>query len=129
MVTDKISELIISLKNASMAGKDTAKIHNTKMNVVIVEILKNNNFIADSNISKDKKEIIVTLRYDEKGVPAITDVKRVSKLSKRIYKGADEIRRVKNGFGLSVITTPLGLLTDQQAREKNVGGEMLFQIW
>ena len=129
MVGDKISELIISLKNASMVSKDNVTFDYSKLYESILKVLNDKNFIESFEVSKDKKNILVTLKYDEKGKTVITDVKRISKLSKRVYKGSKEIRRVKNGFGVAVISTPLGILSDEDAREKGVGGELMFEIW
>jgi small subunit ribosomal protein S8 len=129
MVGDKISELIISLKNASMVSKDNVTFDYSKLYESILKVLDEKNFIESLEVSKDKKSILVTLKYDEKGKTVITDVKRISKLSKRVYKGSKEIRRVKNGFGVAVISTPLGILSDEDARENGVGGELMFEIW
>ena len=134
MVGDKISELIISLKNASVVKKDKVIVSYSKLLESILTVLKEKNFIESFEISKkDKaikdKTITIVLKYDEKGIPAITDVKRVSKLSKRIYKKSKEIRSVKQGFGLAVISTPNGIVSDSFARENHVGGEVMFEIW
>ena len=129
MVGDKISELIISLKNASMVSKDNVTFDYSKLYESILKVLDEKNFIEAVEVDKDKKNILVTLKYDENNKTVITDVKRISKLSKRVYKGSKEIRRVKNGFGVAVISTPLGILSDEEAREKGVGGELMFEIW
>ena len=128
MVGDKISNLIISLKNASSTSKDSVVVLKTKLNLAILETLKRNDFI-ESFEDKGQKSLNVFLKYDKTGNPAITDVKRISKLSKRIYKNYKEINPVRNGYGISVITTPLGVFSDKEAREKKVGGEVMFQIW
>lgn len=128
MVGDKISNLIISLKNASSVSKDSVEVSKTKLNLAILETLKRHDFINSFEENKNNK-INVILSYDEEGNSAINDVKRISKLSKRIYKNYKEITPVKNGFGISVITTPQGIFSDKEAREKKIGGEIMFQIW
>lgn len=129
MVGDKISQLIISIKNASMVGKETITVSQTKMYEAILKVLEENKFIESFDVDKKAREISVVLKYDEKGKSAINDVKRISKLSKRVYKSAKEIVPVKNGYGLAVITTPAGVISDEEARKQNVGGEVMFQIW
>ena len=130
MVGDKISELIISLKNASKVSKESITVENIKLYNAILKVLAERGFIESFDVDKkNNKNISVFLKYDEKGNSVITDVKRVSKLSKRVYKGSKEIRPLKNGHGLSVVTTPLGIMSDDTAREKNVGGEVMFEIW
>jgi len=130
MVKDQISNLIIALKNASMTGKDTVTVPSTKIVVSILEVLKKKNYIESFEVSgKIPNNVVnVSIKY-ENGNPAIHDVKRVSKFSQRIYKGFKSIRPVKNGYGMLVITTPEGILTDKEVADKKVGGEVLFQIW
>jgi small subunit ribosomal protein S8 len=130
MVKDQISNLIIALKNASMTGKGVASVPATKMIISILEVLKKKNYIEKFELSGDapKKVVNVSIKY-ENGNPAIHDVKRVSKFSQRIYKGFKSIRPVKSGYGMLVITTPQGILTDKESAYKKVGGEVLFQIW
>jgi small subunit ribosomal protein S8 len=129
MVGDKISNLIISLKNASMVGKETITVSGLKIYEAILKVLADKKFIESYESDKKSGEIIVTLKYEENGTPAITEVKRISKLSKRVYKSVKEIIPVKNGFGMSVISTPNGIISDEEARKQNVGGELLFEIW
>jgi small subunit ribosomal protein S8 len=129
MVVDNISNLIISIKNASTAGKDYLNVPATKISNAILNVLKENNFIQDfSKKDKDSKTIKVVLKYED-GTPVITDVKRVSKNSKRVYQSSKEIKNIKRGYGISVLSTPNGVLSGQQAREQKVGGELLFEIW
>lgn len=132
MVKDKISNLIIGLKNASLAKKDTFVIEHSILTENILKVLKRENLIQDYKIKEVKKgikEITIIIKFDETNSPVINDVKRVSKLSKRIYKNNKEINPVRKGYGLAILTTPLGILTDSEAREKKVGGEVLFEIW
>ena len=129
MVVDNISNLIISIKNASTAGKDYLNVPATKISNAILNVLKENNFIQDfSKKDKDSKTIKVVLKYED-GSPVVTDVKRVSKNSKRVYQSTKEIKNIKRGYGISVLSTPNGVLSGQQAREQKVGGELLFEIW
>jgi small subunit ribosomal protein S8 len=129
MVVDNISNLITSLKNASAAGKDYLNVPATKMSISILNVLKENNFIADfSKKDKDAKTIKVVLKYED-NTPVITDVKRISKNSKRVYQSNKEIKNVRRGYGMAVISTPKGVMSGLDAKEQKVGGELLFEIW
>lgn len=131
MVKDSVSNLIIGLKNAGNAGKAVAVFPYTKLSLSILELLKKENYIEDLEVVEKTsvmKEIKVTLKYNN-GNHAINDVKRVSKFSQRIYRGVKSIMPVKSGYGMLVLTTPNGVLSDKTAKEQNVGGEALFKIW
>lgn len=131
MVGDPISNMIISIKNAAMVKKDTTSIPYSKMKEAILETLVRRGFIESFEVKGDTpatKKLVVTLKYT-KDQSAITDVKRQSKFSRRIYKGFSEIHRVKNGHGAAILTSPVGIITDDEARKRNVGGELLFTIW
>lgn len=131
MVIDSISNLIVNLKNAQERGLDSVRAPFSNLNSSILEVLKREGFVSDFSIKgkEVKKEIEIDLKYEDSGKPAITDVKRVSKQSKRVYKGADQIHPVKNGYGRLILSTPAGILTDLDARKKKIGGEALFEIW
>jgi len=132
MVGDKISNLIIGLKNASTAGKATVTVPFSKISFSILELLKKEGYVSEVTLKEEKKsvkkDIEVEVKY-ENGEPAIHEVKRVSKFSKRVYKASKDIRPVKSGYGLLILTTPKGIVTDKFAKENNVGGEALFEIW
>jgi small subunit ribosomal protein S8 len=130
MVKDTISNLIVSLKNASATGKDYSYAPATKVIISILDVLKKKNYIEDYEIVGEdpKKQVKVSIKY-ENGNPAIHGVKRVSKFSQRIYKGFKSIQPVKSGYGMMILTTPKGILTDKEATDQKVGGEALFMIW
>lgn len=131
MVVDPISNLINKLKNASLAGLSTISVPQSKFVESVVALLKSEGFIKD--FSKKGKKTIKTLEielaYDEDKTPRITDVARVSKFSKRVYVGSKEVKPVRNGFGIQVISSPKGIITDKTAKKENLGGELLFKIW
>lgn len=132
MVEDKISNLINGIKNAQKTGKDTLQVSHTKFVMSVLDLLKREGFVSDVEKSGKgiAKHVDVSLKYDEEtGVPAITDFKRVSKQSKRVYKSVNEIHPIRNGYGTLILSTPDGLMTDKQAKKANVGGEALFEIW
>ena len=113
-----------------MTGKETASVPATKKVVSILEVLKKKNYVENFETKGDgpKKVVNVSIKYDN-GNPAIHEVRRVSKFSQRIYKGFKDIKPVKSGYGMLVISTPEGILTDKESVDKKVGGEVLFQIW
>lgn len=130
MVGDTISNTIISLKNAQKARHNEVVFLYTNMKLAVLEVLKKEGFIA--NVEKSGKELakklIVTLKYED-GAPAITDVKRISKQSKRMYVGYKDLKSVRNGYGITVLSTPQGIMSNKQASKLKVGGEILFTMW
>lgn len=113
-----------------MRGKEVYSAPYTKLNVSVLDLLKKEGFVSefDRDGSGINQTLKITLKYDE-GKAAISDVKRVSKLSRRIYLGSKDIKAVRNGYGLLVLSTPNGILSGKQAQKANVGGEALFEIW
>jgi len=128
---DSISNMIIKIKNANLRGLETVSFPYSKLSLAIAEVLEKEGYVK--NVTKKGKKVVKTLEvglvYDDAKQPRVTDVKRVSKSSKRIYVGSSEIKGVKSGFGTLVLTTPNGILTDKQAKAAKVGGEALFKIW
>jgi len=127
---DKISNLLISLKNGGNAGKTAVIVPFTNLSGEIAKTLFNAGYIASyAKKSRDKGDVLeLGVSYvDEK--PRIHDVKRVSKSSRRVYFGVHDVKLVKNGRGLLVLSTPKGILTGDEARKEHVGGEALFEIW
>jgi len=130
-MSDRISELIIKMKNASAVGKETVEVEYSKLKENILKVLKKEGYIEDFDVLKGdgiKKRLRVHLKYIN-GKARINDVKRISKLSKRIYLGYKDIKPVKFGYGIMVLTTPMGVITDKEAIKNKVGGEALFKIW
>ena len=128
---DSISNMIIKIKNASLRGLATVSFPLSKMTLSIAKLLETEGYLKDVTVKgkKVQKTIEASLVYDEKKVPKVTDVKRVSKLSKRMYAGVADIKPVRSGYGILVLTTPKGVMTDKQAKTAKVGGEVLFKIW
>lgn len=131
MSRDPISELIIGIKNAGKAGGVSVKLPHSNLKFAIAEVLKKEGFVkAVSKIGKAPKRILeVEIAYKGKNIPKIKDVVRVSKLSKRIYNGVSDIKAVKGGHGLAILSTSNGIMTDKEAKKAKVGGEVLFKIW
>lgn len=131
MVNDPVGDFIIQLKNAGMVRKTSVQIPYSKLKHAIADTLVASEFVvsATKHGKKVKKTLEVVLKYDAQGDHFIQGVKRVSKPGRRLYVGVAGIFPVKFGRGKRILSTPLGILTGEQAREKNVGGEELFIIW
>lgn len=130
-MTDPISDMLIRIKNAQTVKKEAASFAHSRLKTEIAKILESNGYVGqiENRGKKHKKLIEVKLVYGAGGKPKISGVKRISKLSKRVYRGAQDIYPVKNGLGMGVYSTTKGLLTDKDARKQKVGGEILFEIW
>ena len=131
MVTDPISDILIQIKNAAMVKKPTIAVPHSKLKMAIVKVLQREGYLSavSRRGKKAKRTIVCDIAYGEDGQPVMNQVRRVSKPSRRIYKGVNELRSVRQGLGLSVLSTPKGILTDREARRERVGGEVLFLIW
>ncbi len=134
MMTDKIADMLIRIKNAQMRRKEEVEIYPySKLKEAILKILKEEGFIEDYTFVDDenpaRRKLIVKLRYYPDGSPMITDVKRVSKPGRRVYKGYRELKPVMNGLGIAIVSTSKGILTDKQCRKLKVGGEVLAEVW
>ena len=129
-MVDPISQIIINIKNANVAGKATITLPYSKLKESVLEVLKKEGFIKD--FSKKGKKIIKTIEVEMAyidGKSRIEGVQQISKNSRRSYAKAKEIKPVMNGYGALILTTPKGILTDREARKEKVGGEVLFKIW
>ncbi|HHE67530.1 MAG TPA: 30S ribosomal protein S8 [Candidatus Parcubacteria bacterium] len=127
---DPISNMFTKIRNAAAVKKEAVEIPFSYVKYEIAKILKENGFVkeVDKRGRGTKKVIKVVLNYKE-GEPVISGIKRVSKPGQRIYKGTREIRPVKSGYGLAIISTPKGLMTDKQAKKAKVGGEIICEVW
>lgn len=124
-----VIDLIIRIKNGYMAKSETVLSPYSKYRVAVLKKLKELKYIEDYTVEGDAmKHITVALRYSD-GVPAMTDVKIISKPGKRMYTPYREMGKVRGGMGNSLISTSKGILTDRQAKKECVGGELLFQVW
>ena len=131
MVQDNIADMLTRMRNALQMRYETVEVNGTKMTLGIAEILKKEGFINDykyeKNVTGDK--LTINLKYGQKKERVITGLKRVSKSGLRVYAKVDEIPYVLNGLGIAIISTSKGLMTDKEARENNLGGEVLAYIW
>ncbi|MFN3961622.1 MAG: 30S ribosomal protein S8 [Fimbriimonadaceae bacterium] len=131
MLTDPIGDLLVRLRNGAQRGHETVVIPASKLKRSILEILKREGYIDAVEVSeKDGHPVFrVTLRYVGEGRPMITGLERISKPGRRVYVGSKDIPKVKNGLGISILSTSKGVMTDQESRKNGVGGEVLCAVW
>lgn len=127
MVTDPIADFLIRLQNASKVKKESVSMPYSRMKLSIAEILRKEGYVKEVDTTKTGA-LSVALLY-KSGRPVITGAKRISKPSRRMYMSVHDIQPVKRGRGLLLLSTPAGILSGKDAREKRVGGEALFEIW
>lgn len=131
-MTDPIADMLTRIRNANKARFKSVNVYMSQMNVNIAKVLKTAGYISNYDVVKDEKGhsmLKVSLKYPDAKRTVITDIKRVSKPGRRVYVPADKIPKVLNGFGMSILSTSRGVITDQEARESNVGGEILCKVW
>ncbi|MCX6790844.1 MAG: 30S ribosomal protein S8 [Candidatus Gribaldobacteria bacterium] len=129
-MTDPITDMFNRIKNAQAVFKDSTEMPYSEVKMQIAEILKESGFIEDCKKKgvKTQKTIKVDFKYD-KHQAAFSGYKRISKPGQRIYISHQEVRPVKNGYGVAIISTPKGLMSDKQARRAKVGGELMVEVW
>jgi small subunit ribosomal protein S8 len=130
-MTDTIADLLTRIRNGQMAAHKHVDVPASKVKLEIVKILKDEGFIDDfEEIPKEYQgSIRVQLKYLPSGAAAITGLERVSRPSRRVYRGKNDIPSVLNGLGVVIVSTPAGILTGNACRESGVGGELLCNIW
>ena len=130
-LTDPIADMLTILRNASSIRKATVEAKNSVLSENIVKLLKREGFIANYKLMKDDKQGIlrIYLKYLKNGTPAILGLKRISRPGLRVYKQADELPKVYSGLGVAIISTSKGLLTDAEARDSKIGGEIICYAW
>ena len=131
MLNDLIADSITRVRNAYMRRLDVTTLLHSKTIESVMKILHEKGYIENYNVKEDgvKKSINVVLKYDENERPAIKEITRVSKPGRRVYKAASEIKSFKNGYGTLVVSTPSGVLSNDEAFKSNVGGEVLCSVW
>lgn len=130
IMTDPIADMLTRVRNAIQARHTTVDIPASKEKVEIARILKEEGFITGYEVSSElKKTISVTLKYGPNNEKVINGIKRISSPGLRVYTKAEDMPRVLNGLGIAIISTSHGLLTDKEAKAKNVGGEVVAYVW
>lgn len=131
MINDMVSDALTRIRNASLRKQEVTQLIHTKVVEALLGIFQEKGYIESFNVVEEgnKKFINVVLKYDEKGNKVINELKRISKPGRRVYKGAQEIKRFKNGYGTIVVSTSKGVLSNEDAHKAGVGGELLCSIW
>ncbi len=131
MVNDLISDSLTRIRNAGMRRLDVTTLLHSKSVEAVVSILVDKGYVDSFNVIEDgnKKTINVVLKYDENGRCVINEMKRVSKPGRRVYKGKEDVKRFKNGYGTIIVSTSKGVLPNDKAYELGLGGEVLCTVW
>lgn len=130
-MTDPIADMLTRIRNANVVKHETVDVPASNMKKELSRILLEEGFIRGYDVIEDGKQgiIRIQLKYGQTGERVISGLKRISKPGMRVYAAKDEIPKVLNGLGISVISTSKGVLTDKQARKENVGGEVICYVW
>ena len=130
-MTDPIADFLARLRNAIMSRKTTIELPASQVKLKLAELFRDEGYLTAVafNAEGPQGTILVTLRWDAQNRPAITGLRRVSRPGQRRYFGKDDIKKVRGGLGVSVVSTSKGLLTDREARKQGVGGEVLCEVW
>lgn len=130
-VSDPLGDMLTRIRNAQMRGKSTVRTPASKLRAWVLDVLAEEGYIRGYEHTSDKHghpELEISLKYAS-GAPAIREVKRVSRPGRRVYAGVKEIPTVRNGLGVSIVSTPKGVMSDAAARSANVGGEVLCRVF
>tara|TARA_Y100000590_G_scaffold296445_1_gene334042 strand:- start:501 stop:899 length:399 start_codon:yes stop_codon:yes gene_type:complete len=129
--TDPIADMITRIRNAQMRTLSSVTIPNSKFRARILDVLKGEGYISDYKLLSNKKNVgslVVDLKYNN-GIPVIKEIKRVSKPGRRIYARANSIPKIQSGLGMAIVSTSMGIMSDNSARLKNVGGEIICRVF
>ena len=129
--TDPIADMITRIRNAQLRTLNKVSIPNSKFRARILDVLKEEGYISDYKFLTDKKNkgsLLVDLKYSN-GQPVIREISRVSKPGRRIYTRAESIPKIKNGLGIVIVSTSMGIMSDNDARSKNIGGEIICRVF
>lgn len=133
MNTDPIADMLTRIRNANMVSLTEVEMPSSKLKVELAKLLKSEGYVEDYAVTEKEgsafKTLKITLKYDEKSKPVISNLKRVSRPGLRNYCKAKDIPQVLGGMGIAIISTSKGLLTDRKAKKENVGGEILCYVW
>lgn len=131
MINDLLSDGLTRIRNAAMRKLDVAELMHSKLVEAVMNVFQAKGYIESFNVVENgnKKFIKVAIKYDKNGNSVIHELKKISKPGRRVYKGSDEIKRFKNGYGTIVVSTSKGVLSNDEAHKARVGGEVLCSIW
>ncbi|EFK12082.1 ribosomal protein S8 [delta proteobacterium NaphS2] len=130
-MTDPVADMLTRIRNALRAAHEIVNIPSSTLKINLANVLKAEGYIKNLRIISDGQHryIRLFLKFDKNGVPVIEGLKRISKPSCRVYAGYDAIPEVLNGYGVNIVSTSKGIMTDREARKQKVGGEILCAVW
>ena len=129
--TDPIADMITRIRNAQLRTLNSVSIPNSKFRARILDVLKEEGYISDYKFlsdAKNKGSLIINLKYNN-GLPVIKEIRRISKPGRRIYTKADSIPKIQSGLGIAIVSTSMGIMSDNDARSKNIGGEIICRVF
>ena len=129
--TDPIADMITRIRNAQLRTLDSVSIPSSKFRARILDVLKKEGYISDYKLlsdAKNKGSLIINLKYNN-GLPVIKEIRRISKPGRRIYTKADSIPKIQSGLGIAIVSTSMGIMSDNDARSKNIGGEIICKVF
>jgi len=131
MLTDPIADMLTRIRNAGQARHRDVTCASSRVRLAVARVLAEEGFLGTVKVEarEGRPALVMGVRYDENGKPVIDGIRRVSRPGRRVYVGCDEIRKVRNGLGVAVVSTSRGVLSDRAAREAGVGGEVLCEVW
>jgi small subunit ribosomal protein S8 len=131
MMTDPIADLLTRIRNACSGRRDQVSMPHSKVKEAIARLLADEGYLTQVEVAGEgaKKQLLVHIRYSDGGEPVLTGIRRVSRPGLRRYTASEKAPRVRGGLGVSIVSTPLGLLSDREARRRNVGGEIVCEVW
>jgi small subunit ribosomal protein S8 len=130
-MTDPIADLLTRIRNGNQARKERVDVPWSRLKDAVARVLIAEGFLRDATVVGEgvDKQLRLALKYDEQRRPVITGIQRVSRPSLRVYVGKEEIPLVRGGLGISVLSTPAGILVDREAKQRGIGGELLCAVW
>jgi small subunit ribosomal protein S8 len=131
MMTDPISDMLTRIRNAGRSQHAEMRCPSSRLKHAVANVLSAEGFIGKVRVEEEdgRRHLVVNLRYSEDGSMMIDEIHRVSTPGRRVYVGAEEVPRVRNGLGMSILTTSRGVMCDRDAREAGIGGEVLCEVW
>lgn len=131
VMTDPIADFLTRIRNANMVYRSTVEIPASKMKVALASVLKDEGFIKDYEVIEDNKQGIIRiyLKYGANKERVISGLRRISKPGRRVYARKDQVPRVLGGYGIAILSTSKGIMTDKQARKLGLGGEVICYVW
>ncbi|MBW2268287.1 MAG: 30S ribosomal protein S8 [Deltaproteobacteria bacterium] len=131
MMTDPIADMLARIRNAGTARHAQTACPTSQLKHAVANVLQEAGFVSDVHVEArhGRPVLLIGIRYDDRGKPLIAGLKRVSKPSRRVYVGKDDINKVRNGLGVAVLSTSKGVVSDERARSESVGGELLCEVW